>query len=211
MRINFPPNSGVHDKAEGQNFEAAKEDYKEGDNTVEGDFPLADDLRTDDLLLKNQDELRDDGVTDEEWNELQQAKEDERSRLAQIAREQAEFEEFVKKYNLALEEARKREEIELERIRKQLEDEEREEAERKLREAEEMRRREAEREMLEREMENRKRQEELERTERIREKLRQMMPCPAGFNWFKIGGGWRCGGGSHFVSDKQLKRNFMTS
>jgi len=45
---------------------------------------------------------------------------------------------------------------------------------------------------------------EQEKQARIREKLRQISPCPAGFSWYKTGGGWRCGGGSHFVSDSQL-------
>ncbi len=42
------------------------------------------------------------------------------------------------------------------------------------------------------------------------ERLRQLNNCPAGFNWFKVGGGWRCGGGSHFVTDEQLGRQFTT-
>lgn len=46
---------------------------------------------------------------------------------------------------------------------------------------------------------------ELER--RQRQKLRQMTPCPVGFMWYKCGGGWRCGGGSHFVSDAALERS----
>lgn len=40
------------------------------------------------------------------------------------------------------------------------------------------------------------------------ERLRQLMNCPAGFQWFKSGGGWRCGGGSHFVSDAELQAKF---
>ena len=37
-----------------------------------------------------------------------------------------------------------------------------------------------------------------------RRKLREISPCPRGFMWYKTGGGWRCGGGSHFVSDSEL-------
>ena len=40
-----------------------------------------------------------------------------------------------------------------------------------------------------------------------REKLQQIPQCPMGFMWYKCGGGWRCGGGSHFVSDQELERN----
>lgn len=34
--------------------------------------------------------------------------------------------------------------------------------------------------------------------------------CPMGFNWHKEGGGWRCGGGSHFVSNVDIQ-NYMES
>eukprot|EP00727_Mastigamoeba_balamuthi_P011793 m51a1_g7236 hypothetical protein (1904) ;mRNA; r:85545-94889 len=40
--------------------------------------------------------------------------------------------------------------------------------------------------------------------QRTREALARICPCPAGFSWFKVDGGWRCAGGSHFVSDSQL-------
>ncbi|KAI8896070.1 hypothetical protein BC833DRAFT_515115, partial [Globomyces pollinis-pini] len=40
--------------------------------------------------------------------------------------------------------------------------------------------------------------------EAVQEKLRQISPCPAGFTWIQVSGGWRCGGGSHYVSDAQL-------
>ena len=57
------------------------------------------------------------------------------------------------------------------------------------------------------EAEERRRQEERMK-QAIREKLRQISPCPAGFNWHKVGSGWRCGGGSHFVSDAELNKRF---
>ncbi|KAF8213837.1 hypothetical protein K438DRAFT_1802339 [Mycena galopus ATCC 62051] len=34
--------------------------------------------------------------------------------------------------------------------------------------------------------------------------LRSMGVCVAGFRWIKQSGGYRCAGGSHFVSDAQL-------
>ena len=49
--------------------------------------------------------------------------------------------------------------------------------------------------------EERKRKEEEERKKRLAELGR----CPAGFQWIKQSGGYRCGGGSHFMSDQELE------
>lgn len=38
------------------------------------------------------------------------------------------------------------------------------------------------------------------------EKLDRIGRCPAGFSWHREGSGWRCGGGSHFVTDAELNR-----
>lgn len=46
----------------------------------------------------------------------------------------------------------------------------------------------------------RKRKEEL----RVQVKLRNMGVCVAGFRWIKQAGGYRCAGGSHFVSSSEL-------
>ena len=54
----------------------------------------------------------------------------------------------------------------------------------------------------------RKRAEEERKRQAIQEKLKQISPCPAGFTWHKEPGGWRCAGGSHFVSDKELNDRF---
>ena len=76
-------------------------------------------------------------------------------------------------------------------------------------------------ERLQRESERRQRQEELERLERelraaeeerrneraAQRKLRTLGVCVAGFAWIKQTGGYRCGGGSHYVSDAQLRLN----
>lgn len=43
----------------------------------------------------------------------------------------------------------------------------------------------------------------------VQEKLRRLSKCPMGFVWLQVGGGWRCAGGTHFVSDGELERNFM--
>jgi hypothetical protein len=42
----------------------------------------------------------------------------------------------------------------------------------------------------------------------LQKKLRAIGNCPMGFAWYKQGGGWRCGGGSHYVSDSQLNSQF---
>ena len=54
----------------------------------------------------------------------------------------------------------------------------------------------------------RKRAEEERRRQAIQKKLKQISPCPAGYSWRKEAGGWRCAGGSHFVSDKKLNEQF---
>jgi hypothetical protein len=41
------------------------------------------------------------------------------------------------------------------------------------------------------------------------ERVQAIGKCPMGFAWHKEGGGWRCGGGSHFVSDMDIQ-NYMT-
>ena len=46
--------------------------------------------------------------------------------------------------------------------------------------------------------------EEKAQEEKKQQKLRQMGVCVAGFQWIKQAGGYRCAGGSHFVSEAQL-------
>lgn len=54
----------------------------------------------------------------------------------------------------------------------------------------------------------RKRAEDERKRQAIQEKLKQISPCPAGYVWCKVGGGWRCSAGGHFVSDRQLNDQF---
>lgn len=64
----------------------------------------------------------------------------------------------------------------------------------------------AERERIQKELE-RQRKAELERKRleaQAQSKLRQMGVCCQGFQWVKQSGGYRCAGGSHWVSDGQL-------
>lgn len=64
---------------------------------------------------------------------------------------------------------------------------------------------EAERRRRAAEEQRRKEMEERRREAKAQEKLRHMGVCVAGYRWIKQGGGYRCGGGSHFVSDAQLE------
>ena len=68
-----------------------------------------------------------------------------------------------------------------------------------------------EQERSQRESERRRRQEELARLERERKKeeaaqrkLRTLGVCVTGFRWTKQAGGYRCAGGSYYVSDAPL-------
>jgi hypothetical protein len=58
-------------------------------------------------------------------------------------------------------------------------------------------------------LEEQKRLEEAEalrkKYEDMQRRLHTMGVCPAGFSWYRQGGGWRCHGGSHWVSDDQLQ------
>lgn len=47
-------------------------------------------------------------------------------------------------------------------------------------------------------------QEARRKDEATQEKIRQMGNCPAGYDWIQQSGGYRCSGGSHFISDAQL-------
>ena len=39
---------------------------------------------------------------------------------------------------------------------------------------------------------------------KVQEKLKAMDLCPMGYEWLPVSGGYRCAGGSHFVSLKDL-------
>uniref|UniRef100_D8QIN5 AAA+ ATPase domain-containing protein n=1 Tax=Schizophyllum commune (strain H4-8 / FGSC 9210) TaxID=578458 RepID=D8QIN5_SCHCM len=148
------------------------------------------------------DTSRDPGVPDHIWNELQAAKqarqrEEIANRVARQKLEQqirtAEKVERERQEQLrvlqAKAEADRREQRRVAELQKKMQ-RAREEEERRRRELEERKRRE---------------QEEKRKHEQAMQKLRRMGVCVAGFQWYKMPGGYRCGGGSHFVSDAQLR------
>ncbi|SPR01593.1 unnamed protein product (mitochondrion) [Plasmodiophora brassicae] len=125
-------------------------------------------------------EGRDPGVSDADWAALEEAK---RLHEGKIRRKVEEAEEARRLHEQRMEEIRREQD---EARRRHLELVERERREKELA----------------------ARQEEERKAREVQEKLRRLMSCPAGFNWYKCGSGWRCGGGSHFVSDAQLNSQF---
>lgn len=157
---------------------------------------------------ENFDNERDNGVSDEDWEELNIAKLMNKESVQKMNNEHIEY--------LRRKQERKEEDIlaakefeeEIEKIRIEMEESDRVEAERKVRERDEKRKERARLEQKILEEQEQQRLEKIRKDEIIKQKLQQMMPCPAGFNWFRVGSGWRCGGGTHFVSDTELQRNF---
>lgn len=64
----------------------------------------------------------------------------------------------------------------------------------------------AERERIRGELERRRKDEaEMRKREELAQsRSRQMGVCVMGFAWIKQGGGYRCAGGTHLVTDSQL-------
>jgi hypothetical protein len=152
----------------------------------------------------NSNDGRDDGVPDEVWDELQACKAREEERQKELARIQEDMENALREE----EEAKRRHEAELERIQKEVEREEQERARQEEEEREAQRRYEEEMRRKKIEEQLRKLDEELRRQEEIKSRLRVIGPCPQGFNWHKTGSGWRCGGGTHFVSEAELHSRY---
>jgi len=145
-------------------------------------------------MVEEETERRDPDVSDSVWAELTLAKERERVREAHQRAELVRIEEERLKAEASYA-------AEQERLRLIKEERAREEELRRARLAYEAKlraRQEAEQKILK----------EKRMKQAIQEKLRQLSPCPAGFQWTQTSGGWRCGGGSHFVSDAELQKNF---
>lgn len=126
------------------------------------------DHETNDGLHEASISIRDVGVSDEIWNQLQkdaQKAEEKKRELQRLADEEEQLRQWLKKCSDA---KRQRELEEIERKRRELE-------EQLLRWAEEQ------------------------------AKLAKMGVCPMGYHWIRQSGGYRCAGGSHWVSDGQMK------
>ena len=133
-------------------------------------------------------EPRDPGVSDEVWAELERFK----------RKTEAEERELA-----ALEEAkRKAEELEKaakEAASKAANDEARRRAEQlRLKAAAERAKRAQEAARLQ------KLEEERRKDAQVQRKIREMGLCVAGFRWIQVSGGYRCAGGTHFLSNGQL-------
>ncbi|KAL7920998.1 P-loop containing nucleoside triphosphate hydrolase protein [Trichoderma austrokoningii] len=130
--------------------------------------------------------VRDAGVSDEIWDQLQKDQAEEERKEAEYLK----FKEAAQK--LAMEEAR--EKIVGEAIAEDEEARKKEEArKRAIAEARER----IVRQLIE---EEKRRKEEAQK----REKLRALGVCPAGYHWIKQADGYRCAGGSHWLSNAQI-------
>jgi hypothetical protein len=140
---------------------------------------------------------RDTGVSDETWAQLQRDKADTETRdqacqtlLNLQSRAISEFKSQTQTPPTSQDENNEDDEsrrlLEAQRIQKELErrakEEELRELERKRKEMEAQRKKEAE----------------------AQKKLRKMGVCCTGYHWVRQSGGWRCAGGSHWVSEGEL-------
>lgn len=148
-------------------------------------------------------DTRDPGVADDIWRQLQQDKQ------AADAREKA-YKQLGDQERAILEAIDKAKQAEQDAATAAAEAEkQRSDNEAKKHHEEERIRRELERRAREEELEKlrKKREEEEERRRKehaAKKKLRHMGVCPVGYRWIKQANGYRCAGGSHFVSNAQL-------
>lgn len=125
---------------------------------------------------------RDAGVSDADWQQLEDAK-----------RQQEEIRKEEEERRRKIEEEIRREEQRLKELMEQ----------KRLEEA-----RRIEEEMRKKREELARQREKIERERKLQEKLQRIGNCPAGFEWIKVSGGYRCSGGSHHVSQSELDRHY---
>ncbi|KAK2855600.1 hypothetical protein FQN49_005033 [Arthroderma sp. PD_2] len=144
---------------------------------------------------------RDPGVPEETWTQLQadrRAAEDREKQLQGLLKEEQETQKLLDEQRDADNKA------------KEMEDEQNKDSEsQKLIEEDRLRRQIAlakyERKIRQIVREKMKEEEVKKKEQEAQKKLREMGVCPAGFQWIKQAGGYRCAGGTHFVTDAQLK------
>ncbi|KAL4079908.1 P-loop containing nucleoside triphosphate hydrolase protein [Scleroderma yunnanense] len=151
---------------------------------------------------------RDRGVSDETWNQLQadKAAEVERRRRA-IEEEQI----LQRKLELATNEQRRAEKdarvLENEKRRAGGDPAKLAEVEKRIDEAKKCEaavKAARERAVTELKRKQREEAERLKQMEEARKKLKAVGLCPMGYEWIKQASGWRCAGGSHYMSDGEL-------
>lgn len=142
---------------------------------------------------------RDPGVSEEIWNQLKSDKQADAEWEEQyrelLAQEKKAQEELTAKVAADMEARRKAEE-ESDAEARRLLGEERLKCEREWRERMEL--------VARIEQEKKAREQERRREEAVQAKLRQMGVCVAGFRWIKQASGYRCAGGTHYLSNAQL-------
>ena len=150
---------------------------------------------------------RDPNVSDEVWNALQAA-------IRTKDQEERDSKKAIKALEQSITDHRKNEEAQSEELKKSQQKEaeakdaderatilrEREKARLKEQAARRARERAAAELQAKKEEERRQREQEA----KAQRKLRELGVCSAGFRWIKMGDGYRCAGGAHFVSASQL-------
>lgn len=150
-------------------------------------------------------EQRDAGVSDAIWAQLQKDKK-QAELQAQEMKHRLEKQEAAAK--LAEEKREEAEEVATELQKKQAEDEAERHELLRLREEARIREMKAkdERDRIRQELERQRQiaEENRKQEAKAQRKLREMGVCCAGFRWIKQTGGYRCAGGTHWVTDSQL-------
>lgn len=147
-------------------------------------------------------EPRDPGVTDDVWNQLQQDKAAEEARGKQYQK----LLDEENATNKAVQDAQRKE---TDAANQMKQDQDHDDDAMKRHELERLKH-ELERRAYEDELERLRKQREEEQKRRKQEqeaqkKLRHMGVCPVGFQWIKQASGYRCAGGTHYVSNEQLE------